>query len=141
MNLYYEIWVDCIGRMRTIEANKNNWKIKGLVFITLAMTFNLVFIMSIFQRDVLGFYFFEIDISSFSEFENYIATVLLLYMFPCLILNYLLIFFRKRYVFLQKKYKYRNGKLCAIYYLISFFPPIIFLLYEYSMFCIEIFRK
>jgi len=60
--------------------------------------------------------------------ENYILTMLILYILPCIIVNYLLIFRGKRYEKLIEKYPNYNGKLIYIYLLTSMFLPITLLL-------------
>jgi len=128
MGLYYRIWVDCITRLRSIEANKDNWQIKGIVMMSTAMTFNFVLLMVIFQKNILDYIFYEINIPVLSGFQNYILTILILYFLPCVIINYLLIFRNKRYEKLLKKYPYSNGKFIVAYILISLFLPIVLLL-------------
>ena len=128
MKLYYRIWVDCITRLRSIEANKDNWQIKGIITMSTAMTFNFVLLMVIIQKNILDYYFYEINIPILSGFQNYILTILILYFLPCVIINYLLIFRNKRYEKLLKKYPYSNGKFIVAYILISLFLPIVLLL-------------
>jgi hypothetical protein len=128
MGLYYRIWVDCITRLRSIEANKDNWQTKGIIAMSTAMTFNFVLLMVIFQKNILDYYFYEINIASLSGFQNYILTILILYFLPCVIINYLLIFRNKRYEKLLKKYPYSNGKFIVAYILISMLLPSILLL-------------
>ena len=128
MKLYYRIWVDCITRLRSIEANKDNWQTIGIVSMSTAMTFNFVLLMVIIQKNILDYYFYEINIPILSGFQNYILTILILYFLPCVIINYLLIFRNKRYEKLLKKYPYSNGKFIVTYILISMFLPLILLL-------------
>lgn len=128
MRLYYRIWVDCITRLRLIEANKDNWQITGIIIMSTAMTFNFVLLMVIIQKNLLDYYFYEINIPTLSGFQNYILTILILYFSPCVIINYLLIFYNKRYEKLLEKYPYSNGKLIVTYILISLFLPIVLLL-------------
>jgi len=128
MGLYYRIWVDCITRLRSIEANKDNWQTIGIVSMSTAMTFNFVLLMIIFQKNILDYIFYEINIPVLSGFQNYILTILILYFLPCVIINYLLIFRNKRYEKLLKKYPYSNGKFIVTYILISMLLPSILLL-------------
>jgi len=128
MGLYYRIWVDCITRLRSIEANKDNWQTIGIVSMSTAMTFNFVLLMVIIQKNILDYYFYEINIPVLSGFQNYILTILILYFLPCVIINYLLIFRNKRYEKLLKKYPYSNGKFIVTYILISMLLPSILLL-------------
>lgn len=125
MGLYYRIWVDYITRLRSREENKNNWQLKSMIFMSIAMTFNFVLFMVLLQRQILGYYFYEINISFLSGHMNYILTMLILFILPCVILNYLLIFKGKRYEKLLDKYPYNNGKLFVAYFSISMFLPII----------------
>lgn len=127
MKLYYRIWVDCITRLRSIEANKDNWQTTGIVIMSTAMTFNFVLLMVIIQKNILNYYFYEINIAILSGFQNYILTILILFFLPCVIINYLLIFRNKRYEKLLKKYPYSNGKFIVAYILISLFLPIVLL--------------
>jgi hypothetical protein len=125
MGLYYRIWVDCITRLRSREVNKDNWQLKSMLTMSSAMTFNLVLVMVIIQREVLGYFFYELNVNSFSGYENYIFTMLILYALPCVIINYLLIFRNKRYEMLLKKYPYNNERLFVAYFSISLVLPIV----------------
>jgi hypothetical protein len=125
MSLYYRIWVDSIIRIRSIKKNKTDWQFKSMVGMTTAMTFNFILIISLFQREILKFRFYEINISSLSVTQNSIITIILLYIIPCIFLNYLLIFRGKRYEKLIERYPYYNGKLYLSYFLISLLLPII----------------
>ena len=127
MGLYYRIWVDCIQRLRSREGNKKNWQLKGMIFMSITMTFNFVLFMAILQRQILSCYFYKLDIPFLSNYVNNIITILILFILPCVIANYLLIFRGKRYEKLLEKYPDKNGKLIVPYFLISLFLPIILL--------------
>jgi hypothetical protein len=125
MRLYYRIWMDCITRMRSREINKDNWQLKSMIVMSIAMTFNLVLILSILQKHLLNCYFYKLNISFLSNYENVIFTILILFLLPCVIINYLLIFHGKRYEKLSDKYSYYDGKLFSVYFLTSIFLPLI----------------
>ena len=125
MCLYFRIWADSITRLRSRETNKDNWQIKGMITMSLAMTFNFIFFMAIVQRNVIGYYFYKINLHFLSKFENSVLTILVLFLLPSVILNYLLIFRGKRYEKFIEKYPYYNGKLFLVYFLTSLFLPII----------------
>jgi len=124
MGLYYRIWVDSIMRLLSKEASRKNWQLKSIATISVAMTFNFVLLMTIIQKVILNCYFYEFNLPVFSNYENYIFTLLFLYFLPCVVVNYLLIFRGKRYEKLLKKYPNYNGKLFAFYFLISLFLPV-----------------
>ena len=129
MSLYYRIWVDCILRLKSLPKNKEDWQLKSMSIMSTAMAMNLVLIMIILQKGVLDYYFYEINIPFLSDFVNYMLTMLILYFSPGVLLNYILIFRRKRFEKLLKKYPYHNGKLFLVYLLISMLLPIIILLF------------
>jgi len=96
--------------------------------MTFAMTFNFVLVMVVLQREILSFYFYELNFPFLSGFANYILTIVVLYVFPCFGLNYLLIIHNKRYEKLQKIYIYQDNKhYFLIYMLTSVLLPIILL--------------
>jgi len=125
MGLYYRIWMDCITRLRSREVNKNNWQLKSMLMMSSAMALNFVLFMAILQKQILDCYFYEFNLPFLSGHMNYLFTILILFILPCVILNYLLIFRGKRYEGLLDKYPYYNGKLILTYFLTSMLLPII----------------
>ena len=123
MKLYYHIWTDCIKRMKSQEENRTDWKMKSMIVMTFAMTFNFVFVMVILQKEFFG-YFYEINVPTLSGFQNYILTILTLYVLPIVTANYLLIFRNNRFEKFAEKYPYKDGKLILKYFLISIISPI-----------------
>ncbi len=52
IGLYYRIWMDFIRRVRLQPAaNRQNWKIRCMIGMTLAMVFNFVLIIDNFGKD------------------------------------------------------------------------------------------
>ena len=111
LSLYYKIWVDCILRARLQTKNKENWKVVTMIFMTLAMATNFIFIMTILEGHVLHNYFYKIDLSFLPTRINNVLAYLFLFILPCVIINYLLVFRNKRHENLIERYQYRNGKL------------------------------
>ncbi len=125
IGLYYRIWMDFIRRVRLQPAaNRQNWKIRCMIGMTLAMVFNSVLIMTILEKIVFKNYFYKIDLPFLSVRINNVLSYLVLFILPCVIINYLLIFRNKRYEKLLKRYPYYNGKLFLAYFLISLILPI-----------------
>lgn len=127
MGIFYRIWVDSMTRLMSRETNKDNWQIKGMITMSVAMTFNFILLMVIIQRNILGYYFYKLSIPFLSNIENNILTILVLFFLPCVIINYMLIFRGKRYEKLLEKYPYYNGELFLVYFLVSLFLPILLL--------------
>lgn len=123
MSLYYQIWMDCIRRLQTQERNKNNWKLKSMIIMSVAMTSNFLLFMSIFERNIIHLYFYKIDVPFLSHYDNNVFNVIILFALPCVIVNYLLIFRANRYERLLNKYRYYNGKLILAYFTASLLLP------------------
>jgi len=133
LEFYYRIWVDCIVRGRSQPGNRENWKIKSLILMTTAMTFNLALLMIIIQKYVFEIYFYKIALPFLPKSIANLISFLLLFVLPCLIFNLLLIFRNKRYEKLITKYPYYNGKLFVTYFTVSLGVPII-LVWVYILF-------
>lgn len=128
MGLYYRIWVDCIERARQQPANKHNWQKLSMISMTLAMAFNFILIMTVLEKYILRTYFYKIDLPFLPLRVNNVLSYLVLFILPCGIINYLLIFRNRAYERLLKKYPYNNGKLFLTYFVISMMLPIVLLL-------------
>ena len=130
MDIYYKIWVDCILRIRSQKKNKDTWAEWSMISMSSAMICNFLFFIAILERNILGFVFYKIDLSIPDE-ENYLLNILILFILPIFIVNYLLIFLNKRCIKLVKKYKYTythyNGKLAFTYIVVSMLLPIVLL--------------
>lgn len=125
MSLFYKIWVDLIVRLRSQPQHKHSWKVPAMVFMTMAMMFNLALFMSILQRNIIGKYFYKLEVDFLPDrISNFISFVTL-FILPPIILNYLLIFHNDRYEKLIKKYPYYNGKLFLAYFIPSMLLPIV----------------
>jgi hypothetical protein len=129
MRLYYLIWVDLIIRAKSQPANKNNWQVMTMIFMTLVMAVDFLFIMVILQEVILGYYFYELDIPVIPREIGNPISFIILFAGPPLVINYLLIFRNRRYEKLIEKYEYHNGKLAVTYILLGLFIPVITLLF------------
>lgn len=128
MRLYYLIWVDFIIKAKSQPANKNNWQAMTLIFMTVSMAVDFLFIVTIFEKYILGFYFYELKIPAIPQNIGDPLSFTILYVGPPLVVNYILIFRNRRYEKLITKYKYYNGKLVVTYMIFALFIPFIILL-------------
>lgn len=67
--------------------------------------------MALLQRHIYKRTIYYIEFPFLPERVNSVVTYLILFILPCWLINYLLIFRKKRYVKLLQKYPYYNGKL------------------------------
>lgn len=133
MNLYYKIWVDGLQKLRSMPANKTMWKFYAMAFISMAMAINLMLIIAILERNVFRTRFYHLEILFFPGTKiNSFLSFFILFLAPCIVINYFLIFWRKRYRTLFTKYTVtHNGKLCVTYIIISYFSPFFLLIIGY----------
>jgi len=124
LELYYRIWVDFIKRAKLQPANKHSWKTMGIITMTMAMTFNFALLMIVIQRYVTHNSFYGLRLP-LPEYASNVVSFLILFIIPCVIINYLLIFRGTRYKKLLEKYPYYNGKLFVAYFLTSMLLPIL----------------
>lgn len=127
-NLYYLIWVDCIKRFKAQPENRHTWQSATMLYMTIAMSFNFIFLMTILEKHVFKNHFYKIDFPILHERLEGVLNFLILFILPCWLLNYILIFRKKRYLKLLKNYPDYNGKISIPYVLISIFLPIVVLL-------------
>ena len=108
MNIYYLIWVDFIVKVKSIPANKNNWKQYSMIFMSMAL--NLCVLISIIQLHILKHIYYDVSITIFrGEKLNNFISFFILYLLAPLVLNYILIFRDDRYKALIAKKKNYNG--------------------------------
>jgi hypothetical protein len=128
LSLYYKIWVDAIVYEKTKHGSMRNWKPYTLIPISVLQGINLLSVLFWLSA-------FNIKLDIFIDFKlfpgemlnGFLSGFLTLFL-PFLVLNYLLVFRRKKYDDLIEKYNYRKGKLYLIYFLTTilvFILPII----------------
>ena len=129
LGLYYRIWVDGITRINLqSEENKKNWQSTLVSGMTLAMTANFALIMVLTEKYLVGHNFYELTFSSLPGHISGILSFTILYILPCLTINYLLIFKNKRYEKLLQIYPYKyKGKLFLSYIIVSLGLPAVLL--------------
>lgn len=121
MKLYYTLWVDCIKNIKA--KNEEGWKVKSMVAMSMAMIFNLTFLVSILPKGILGYSFFS-DYEYVNNVVNYVVLIVL----PLIVINYFLIFYNERYKKILEKYQYKKGRYFVTYFLFSMLTPIIVLM-------------
>lgn len=127
IRLYYIIWVDLIKKAKSRKANNQNWQFMCMMAMSIAMSLNLILLMTILQAHILNYYFYKLNFSFLPQRLSSVFSFTILFMLPCVAVNYLLIFRNKRYEILLKKNPYYEGKAFVTYFLISMFLPVILL--------------
>jgi hypothetical protein len=131
--MYYTVWTDCIVQIQTVPANKKSWKSKAMVIMTMPMGVSFTFVMAIIQSPSFGlpsFYDLDLDIFPSHNLNSAISGFILFYL-PFVLLNYFLIFRKKKYEKIIKEYSFHHGKYFLIFLLTGMFVPIIILVVSF----------
>ena len=128
-NPYYLVWSDAINRLRFVNPTSNSWKFYSMLFITVAMAMNLAILVTIIERHVLKIDAYHLDFQHYIGVKlNTVLNFTIKFFLPPFVLNYFLIFRRKRYEIITKQYKSYNGKLAVTYIILSLFLPVILII-------------
>lgn len=128
MKLYYLIWVDMIVRAQSQPGNEKNWKVMTMVFMTVPMIIDFLFLMTIIEVYLVKENFYEINIPYLSDTVAEPIGFVVTYILPPLLINYFLIFWKRRYKRLITKYRSYDGKLAMSYIIIGLFVPVFIVL-------------
>jgi hypothetical protein len=133
-NIYYSVWSDLIlGLQNKNRLKSEKWFI--LFFMSFCLGLNYAPIIFLLPKSIDPFVFFR-EIRFFdSDFLNTLVHGLILFLLPGYIVNYFLVFYKKKYEKFTKKYEYQNLKYFMRYLTISAVIPcsllIIFLIIKY----------
>jgi len=128
MEIYYKVWVDAIRKVKSAPSNKGVWGLYAMIYMSIVMSMNFIFLVLIFERSIVGCSLYLLDIDIFpSENLNMFLSFFIRFVLPFVLVNYFLIFFNKRYEKLLSKYESENGKLFARYFIGSLSIPLVVL--------------
>lgn len=116
MNLYYRIWIDAIATQKQSKTDRSSWKLYSLAFMSILQGINLFTLLYwlkiIFSRHLL--LIMPVSIFNAKPINGFVSVVIT-FLLPFIILNYLLIFNGERYNTLAAEYPSQNGKLFKKY--------------------------
>ena len=124
MNLFYKLWASCIVKERKLNPNSIEWKIRCMVYMTMAMTANVALAITLLNRFVLKYNFYTLSFPNLPKSFSNILAFVILYVLPIALINYLLIFRENRYKKIIKRYPNQNEKFFIGYFVLSIIIPI-----------------
>ena len=133
LKFYYGLWVDTITKIQSIPKNKGMWEFYSISFISMAMALNLwfvTFLLMLHLNIVIPFLPLRLDIFPGNKLDAFLG-FFISYLFPMLLINYLLIFKNRKYLELVKSYKPQNGKLFLKYFIGSLLIIILYFIIGY----------
>ena len=116
MNLYYRIWMDAIAMQKQSKTDRSSWKLYSLSFMSVLQGMNLFTLLYWVKIAINRHLLLIMPVSIFSANPlNGFVSVVITFLLPFVILNYLLIFNGDRYNKLAEEYPAQNGKLFKRY--------------------------
>jgi len=120
LSLYYRIWADAIVSQKKKRSEHTSWQLYTLVPMSVLQGINLLtffYWMKVIVNRYLPL-FMPVDIFNAHPLNDFVS-VIITFIAPFAILNYLLIFNNERYKNIIQKYTAQDGKLYKKYILIS----------------------
>jgi hypothetical protein len=129
MNFYDIVFTSSIYTAKKSYVLKDVWKFACIFYPTIAMASNVLFLCMYIEENFNEklFPFFEI---SFMEYDGYNFFIsIMFYLILLTIFNYYNILYKNKYkIIIKKNIRFYNKKVISIYFILSFFSPIIYLL-------------
>jgi hypothetical protein len=130
LDSYYNIWIEAIVLARKKPENKSNWKLMTMLFMSMAMALNLLLALVLLQHFLLHKMIYNIHVDVFpGEKLDDAISFFMLFLLPCVLVNYFLIMHNNRYEWLFEKYGNQQHGLFVPYFLVSLFLPLVLLIF------------
>lgn len=117
VSLYYSIWADIIVRYRKQHPDNSDWQIRYilLVYISTANSWSIWILLSIIELfGLMKIHWLKFNILP-TERLNSGVSYFIMFVLPCILINYFLIFRRKRYMKIIEIYATTKGNYGDIY--------------------------
>lgn len=125
-HLYYKIFVSCMDTVKHSSYLYDIWQIMSLFGVSTAMLLNTFFIWLCLPNKLWFSDRMVIEFIPGYRFNGALSFLLYVYV-PIIIMNYFLIFYKKKYVQILNNYpEAKNKKISGIYFGISWFGLLIF---------------
>jgi len=118
MRLFYLIWSDAILSFKKHNPKMKNWEVRLFLLLSFIFALNSWIVLLWLKF----FDLFEVALPTINIFPGRILNsfigFVIMFVLPFAIINYFLIFYRNRYLYITEKYKNHNTKY-ALYYCLS----------------------
>lgn len=122
MNIYYALWADAINYERIKNGGENHWKLFTFSYMSLLLSFNIATILSA----ILLFTGYNVaeKIEQFITFTSSklltdLSWAILTLFVPSMIITYFSVFYNQKHEYILSRYKFRQGKLLLIYFVLT----------------------
>ena len=122
MNIYYALWADAINYERIRNGGAGHWKVFTFSYMSILLSLNIMTLLSLilFLTDYdITSKIYEILMSFQSKLlRDFIWAIVVLFI-PSMVVTYFFVFYKKKYEYILSKYKFRNGRLLLIYFILT----------------------
>jgi hypothetical protein len=122
MNIYYALWADAINYERIRNGGAGHWKVFTFSYMSILLSLNIMTLLSLilFLTDYdITSKIYEILMSFQSKLlRDFIWAIVVLFI-PSMVVTYFFVFHKKKYEYILSKYKFRNGRLLLIYFILT----------------------
>ncbi len=121
MKLYYEMWADALEAIKTSKSymTYKDKVVTVFVLFMVAQGFNVVFILLLLSRVLKFDVFIDFNIFPGSYLDKALSGIVTLY-FPFALINYYLIFYKKKQLkYMESRSLNTGGKALILYFSIS----------------------
>lgn len=122
MNIYYAIWADAINYERIKNGGENHWKLFTFSYMSLLLSFNIATILCA----ILLFTGYNVaeKIEQFITFTSSklltdLSWAIVTLFVPSMIITYFSVFYNQKHEYILSRYKFRQGKLLLIYFVLT----------------------
>ena len=117
--LFYSVWADAINYERIKNGGESHWKLFTFAYMSVLLGLNILAILTAIR------FFFGYNladklmeqlgtITTNEKLQNFLWSMIVMFI-PGSIINYFLVFYRKKYEYILRNYEFKNGKLLIIY--------------------------
>lgn len=122
MNIYYALWADAINYERIRNGGAGHWKVFTFGYMSILLSFNIMTLLSLILfltgYDITS-KIYEVLMSFQSKLlRDFIWAIVVLFI-PSMVVTYFFVFHKKKYEYILSKYKFRNGRLLLIYFILT----------------------
>ena len=122
MNIYYALWADAINYERIRNGGAGHWKVFTFCYMSILLSLNIMTLLSLILF-LTGYdltsKIYEVLMSFQSKLlRDFIWAIVVLFI-PSMVVTYFFVFHKKKYEYILSKYKFRNGRLLLIYFILT----------------------
>lgn len=122
MNIYYALWADAINYERIRNGGAGHWKVFTFSYMSILLSLNIMTLLSLILfltgYDITS-KIYEVLMSFQSKLlRDFIWAIVVLFI-PSMVVTYFFVFHKKKYEYILSKYKFKNGRLLLIYFILT----------------------